>query len=445
MVTAQPEAEDPRRYRLLDTLREFAIERLRDAEEEGAVRDRHLAHFLELAERAYSEHTAAGSTRPIRLLAESADELRAALSWASHSDQATHLRLAGALHPYWRAFAMQEGARRLFEALEVPAPATAHRARALLSAGTLAAHLHDVERAESLLQESLSLAQRLADPTSAAWAQLELGTAAWLRTDFEGSRRLLESSLSAMEALQSAFGEERAALSLGTTLVWLGELGRGQDLLVRSQTMAAELGDTWGRALAEEMLGWSKITAGRYGEAERHLHAALAADILGPLGAAAVEGLAQTAAAQRDQERALRLLGVSQRILTDFNTRCAPPIAARSADLEARLRAAVGPRRAAAMLGQGRELGPAEGLAFARGGRLATRHDARAPLSAREWEVARLVADGLTSREIAESLHLSSRTVESHIEHAFKKLGLSSRTKLALWVHERNTETSGPT
>lgn len=443
MVTARPDEEDPRRYRLLDTLREFALERLLDAGEESTVRDRHLGHILELAESAYSEHMATGSTRPIRVLAQSADELRAALGWASTSDPTAYLRLAGALHPYWRAFAMQEGVSRLLEALESPGPATPYRARALLSAGTLAGHLHDAERARALLHESLAVATRLDDPASAAWAELELGSAAWLSLEFEQARRLLESSISAMERLPSAFGTERAALHLGTTLVWLGELERGRTMLRGASATAADLGDAWGRGVAEEMLGWAEIAAARYGEAERHLHGALAVDVLGPLRAAAIEGLAQTAAARRDPDRALRLLGVSQRMLADFNTRCAPPIAARSADLEVRLRSAVGPRRAAANLAQGRELDLADGLTYARGAGLPERQDPGSALSARELEVARLVADGLTSREIAQRLQLSLRTVESHLEHAFKKLGFNSRTKLALWVHEGNAEQTG--
>ena len=57
-------------------------------------------------------------------------------------------------------------------------------------------------------------------------------------------------------------------------------------------------------------------------------------------------------------------------------------------------------------------------------------------LTRREREVAALVADGLGNREIAERLFLSKRTVDSHIEHIFTKLGFSSRTQLAGWVLE---------
>ena len=437
MVTARTESDDSGRYRLLDTLREFARERLREAGEEPAARDRHLGHFLLAAEEAYDEHVATGSMRPVRLLADSADELRAALAWSAASNPSACLRLAGALDPYWRGFAMQEGLRRLLEALERTDPGMPLRARALLSAGILAGYLHDFEHASLLLNESLELATRLGDCSSAAWAALELGSSAWIRMDFDESKRLLESSLTAMDALPSAFGRERASLHLGTTLLWLDQAARGRDLLREAASAAAELGDTWGQGFAEVMLGWAEISAGRIGEAEGHLQAALAFDILGPLRAAAVEGLAQTAAARHGTDRALVLLGIARRMLADFNTRCAPPIAARSSALETVLSAAAGASGAAAKLAQGGELGLDDGLAYARWGRLPQTPGAPSVLSARELEVAQLVANGLTSREIAKRLQLSVRTVDSHVEHAFKKLGLNSRTKLALWIREK--------
>ena len=190
MVTARPDAEDP------PAVPAAGYPPVRShgngsstQERRPRVRDHHLGYYLDLAEKAYSQHTATGSTEPIRELAASAHEMRAALAWASAVDPVAKLRLAGALHPYWRAFAMQEGVDRLLEALEHAGPPTPHRARALLSAGTLAGHLHDAERARSLLHESIAVATRLNDRASAAWAELELGSAAWLSMRVEEGGR----------------------------------------------------------------------------------------------------------------------------------------------------------------------------------------------------------------------------------------------------------------
>jgi non-specific serine/threonine protein kinase len=131
------------------------------------------------------------------------------------------------------------------------------------------------------------------------------------------------------------------------------------------------------------------------------------------------------------------LLGVTRRLLAEFGTRCAPPIASRSSALERKLRATVGSRHAAAKLAQGNDLELEDGLAYARWGRVPGAGESPPELSAREREVAELVAQGLTSRQIAQRLHVSVRTVDSHVEHAFKKLGLNSRTQLALWFTEK--------
>jgi len=85
-------------------------------------------------------------------------------------------------------------------------------------------------------------------------------------------------------------------------------------------------------------------------------------------------------------------------------------------------------------------VGPARGGAPAGGTALA---DPQAgPLTRREGEVAQLVAAGLGNQEIADRLVLSKRTVDSHLNHIFKKLGLSSRTQLAGWVLEEGKSTS---
>jgi len=107
-------------------------------------------------------------------------------------------------------------------------------------------------------------------------------------------------------------------------------------------------------------------------------------------------------------------------------------------------RNALGEERFDALAGRGYALPLSAALAVAKGeasaappgGAAAPGAEAK-PLTRREKEIAGLVADGLGNREIAERLYLSKRTVDSHLEHIFTKLGFTSRIQLAAWVRER--------
>ena len=78
----------------------------------------------------------------------------------------------------------------------------------------------------------------------------------------------------------------------------------------------------------------------------------------------------------------------------------------------------------------------------ARADELRRRVGASGPLSRREWDVAVLVGDGLTNREIAERLFLSERTAQNHVQHVLTKLGLANRSQVAAWVAHREMSTS---
>jgi predicted ATPase/class 3 adenylate cyclase len=162
------EQEGEARYRLLETIRQYALERLRAAEGEAAVRRRHMAYFLALAERAAPE---LGGPRPAawldRLTAEH-DNLRAALDWSFEAPDTlpdAALRLAGALSWFWWLRGhRREGRDRLEAALARAGPAApAARAEALRGAGRLTTEGGDPARARALLDESVALSRALGD------------------------------------------------------------------------------------------------------------------------------------------------------------------------------------------------------------------------------------------------------------------------------------------
>jgi len=146
--------------------------------------------------------------------------------------------------------------------------------------------------------------------------------------------------------------------------------------------------------------------------------------------------MALTAAATGDTERAAWLVGAAQ---GSWDAIPAPPpaivIGLRETAVE-RVRAALGDRRFAVLTTGGKDADTAEAVARALDETVekAEEASARQLLSRREQQVAALVSQGLSNKDIAQRLVLSSRTVESHIERIMNRLGMASRTEIAAWV-----------
>jgi non-specific serine/threonine protein kinase len=147
-----------------------------------------------------------------------------------------------------------------------------------------------------------------------------------------------------------------------------------------------------------------------------------------------------------DFDRTAALHGASERLWTLLNAPAlmGPAYAEIRKSAADTARNALGEERFGALVGHGYALPLPVALAVARGEAPAAPADAAPgaearPLTRREREIADLVADGLGNREIADQLYLSKRTVDSHLEHIFTKLGFTSRTQLAAWVLERRT------
>jgi non-specific serine/threonine protein kinase len=154
------------RYRLLETIREYACDRLQAAGEAAGTRDRHRAYFLALAEEAEPQLRGAESQRFLDRLEEEHANLRVALEWALASPDGGEaaLRLSGALAWFWwlRSY-HDEGWRWLERALAGAPEASAARMKALHGAGYLAHHRRDSALARALLGESLAIARALDD------------------------------------------------------------------------------------------------------------------------------------------------------------------------------------------------------------------------------------------------------------------------------------------
>ena len=209
------------RYWMLETIREYAAEKLEASGEGNALRDRHAQHFLDLAEEAephVRDEVLEDGEEWLNRLERELDNLRAALDGLENgNDSQRVLRLAGALSDFWAGRGhVGEGRRRLESALLSDSDATAARAKALNGAAELAAMSGDPGAMELQAEEALALHRRLGNPHGEAESLQQLGYAAGEGGDWARAQQLLEESIRRFTDI----GDERHALWTTRTLAW---------------------------------------------------------------------------------------------------------------------------------------------------------------------------------------------------------------------------------
>jgi tetratricopeptide (TPR) repeat protein len=233
---------DGERYWMLETIREYATERLDASDEAAEFRRRHAEYFLALAEEA-EPHLPADRREWVDRLTHEHDNLRAGLDWFEAVDETQlGLRLAGALSRFWfmKGF-LAEGWRRLDGALSADERPTAARAKALNGAAFVAT---DSDATRRYGEEGLALHRQLGDAWGIAHSQYLLAAAAAEQGDMQEAQRLCEESARAFTKL----GDEHYALMASGNLAWtyinLGDRERGvalnEDVLRRARAVSNE-------------------------------------------------------------------------------------------------------------------------------------------------------------------------------------------------------------
>jgi non-specific serine/threonine protein kinase len=421
------------RFAVLETVREFAVEQLRERPEQGQVRAAHAEAFWELAkdlDRPPSCPDLAG----LNLLEQEHDNFRAALDWYGEADPIMAVRLANRLTGFWSIRGhFSEGRRRLGDLLErVPADHP-ERLDALAGAAWLAVDQGDRETAIGMLEESIERARAAGDTGREAAGLTGRGRAKLIIGDPGDGRADIERAL----VLQAEVGEWAglaAALWLGGAAAHFeNDLALSVQRFERCAELSAALGLPAIGARATQLLGLARLGLGDL----RGARAALAEGVpvvvdLGdrfaiPIGLSALAGLA----AETDRPRAaLRLAGAAAAYEETNQTHRPQLIRSQTAAWLAPIRAKMG-AAARRLFDDGRGLTPDEATALGLDEQPA---DPSAGLTRREQEIAALVATGLTNRDIAGKLYLSVRTVETHVDHALSKLGFRTRTQLAAWI-----------
>ncbi len=299
------------RFLMLETIHEYAVERLDASHEGDELRRRHATLFSTVAERAYDRRFEAESEHAARLELDH-DDLRVALDRLSATDADRALELAGALGWFWLSHGhLAEGRSRLADALADSAATGRPRARALTAAGALAARLADPDRGRSQLGEAIRQWNELGDRSELASA---LDTLGWLLVydagDDQGALAAFEQSLELRRELGDRPGENRALVGYCQVLVALGDTERAESLSRELVELAG--GDPRTEHFAFHYLADCALLRNDCEEAERRYRESLQAAL--PLGdvvetSIEVQGVAMAAAGLGDAPRALVLAG----------------------------------------------------------------------------------------------------------------------------------------
>jgi predicted ATPase len=220
LVVAE-DAEGQPRYRLLEMVRQYAHERLREASESDALAERHALWYLDLPERAGSggETADAAKTRLGRLDLET-DNLRAALRWLLDHDPPEALSLAGSLSDWWLLRGrLAEGREWLETGVERAPEDSPAVAEALLRSVPFAARGGDMVRGSQLAERSLSIYRKLGDREGMSRALHMLGLQSWLRGAFPRASEQLAATIEEAQLAGSAPAEANAAHALGMLAV----------------------------------------------------------------------------------------------------------------------------------------------------------------------------------------------------------------------------------
>lgn len=323
------------RLAMLETIREYAQERLASSGEADAVHREHALYYLALAERAQPEQGAEPALDSwwwTRLEIDH-DNLRAALRWAiEQREREIGIRLGLLLWRFWNLGSHLGEGRRWLDALLAldapvtgaddpatePAPVARRWALLHLVTGLLSAAQGDDEHAAALYERSLTLYRRLGYRKGTSGPLRELGAVAYRQGRYERAVELNAQALAISREFGGTFGAALALCNLADAVRALGDLERARALLEESQMLLRD-NETWARhanALTNTLtrLGSVECEMGRAAQAE-----ALFAESLrvvwrfgfGVEGVACLEGLARAAAMRDQPERAARLLGAS--------------------------------------------------------------------------------------------------------------------------------------
>lgn len=321
--TSRRMSSDPRtsplRYHMLETIRQYALEKLTKNREKKRVSARHLEYFLALVQTAESKLYGEEQVQWLHRLREEHENLRSALEWADKADVEAGLLLSGSMQRFWENFQVFEGSYWQAKFLQKP---ESHRyprarARALCMYGWSLVSLQQYAAAHSRAEESLAVCRAVGDPAGEVDALLLL---AWISSAVTQKRELIQRALELAESIGDVRRQSSALWQLG----WLYQGKEGLAYWEKAIALTRSLRNWRGLAGSLSTAGFFLVLNGELETAQRYLDESnrlYQQWNFSPPPAHLFSGYAQIALIQGDFKKARAYLAESIRINAEFGSR----------------------------------------------------------------------------------------------------------------------------
>ena len=441
MLVAERVENASTRYRLLESHLAYAEDRLGETGEPESIRRRHYEYFLEgVVPR--TRNPALPQPPPglaeSQWIARESGNLWAAMEWAR--DNAEDMGLTLAAHVAFVTLGDVAQTRNLLADLLDRSPERGvPRVYALRSAAALAMWQGDSESAVTAADAALILARELREPELLAYALTVAAVAHDMHGAVDTASDMYQEASSLLRDSANHPLVTQITINSGWLAVERGDYAEARDRLIESNATAKAAGDLVLAASGVDALAWAHLGLGDLHQAADCFKEALAIsrnfrDY--PELISCLNGLVSTAGASGNDLRALRLAAGAGRLSGETLIRSDlwPERQAEESLLHSRDR--LGKGRSETAWKEGWAMSLDRLLDYALSESETEAQDHTGPLSRRERDVAKLVAAGMTNRQIGERLFISSRTVDGHVERIRNRLGVRSRTEVATWAVE---------
>ncbi|MEV6388870.1 protein kinase domain-containing protein [Nocardia xishanensis] len=445
--------EESARFSMLDTVRDYGQEKVRQSGEYLEVCRRHRDWYERLAFDANAGTVGPRALECFSRLRRERPNLRQALEFCVSDDPEAGIRFAVALSNSWFFQGLLSEGRRWFDRLFArrTGAITVEQAAAIYVASLMAAVQGDLPAVARLVREGQALVEQSPDALARAHIDFAAGVLALYGGDPSAARPFFEDAIRVYEEQGEVPFQVDAVMFLGLTHEFRDNTDRAVEYYEHALALTEEHGGTIFQSYVLWSLAFALWRRGDPGAATRLLAEAL--QLSRTLKDRAnvsicLQTLAWIAAEGEDAERAVVLTAAAERIgqLVGTVPVMFSDLSVHQEEYERRTRQALSRQTYSAAQREGAALSFDAAIAYALG-----EHTGRAPsdvagrkLTKREREVAELIAQGLTNREIATRLVISPRTAQGHVEHLLTKLGFTSRAQIAAWIAASQDKTPEP-